>query len=298
MPRYILECPRCAARFNLRRHAPGWRIRCRRCRAVMIVPEAPGRVLNIEGPGARPLPPDVRARLVKALSLKRLAALSLLLAAALAGLTAAIVRKGEGREGPRPGPAPAERLTLDRLAAINRLLAIPLGRGFAWEYALASGGTEVRRVIYLSRGLDDEPLAEVTIVGPSGPWRQTLRASADGVYLVSEFRGDARWAYSTPIRLVPHPMYLEDAWGFRGSRIREGGASEDCVLEFRVAPRAEAVNSGVGRQTCFRVEVSGSLGAAKVEETLWYAKGVGLVKRRGLAGGRVDEALLMNFIRD
>ncbi len=296
MARYILECPQCLARFNLRRHVPGRRFRCRKCRTVIIIPEAPAQVQVPAGAERKPLSPELRAKVVNALALRRLALLATILTAVLAGATVAVVVKSERRF--KPEPPPETRLTLDKLAELNRLLALPLARGARWEYALAGGGTEERRVALLSRGLDDEPLADVGITGSLDAGRQTLRATREGISLVSEVRGDATYSYSPPLRVVPHPLYLGDAWKYQGSRVRDGGAAEEWALEYRVADRPEAVDSGVGRQTCFRVEVKGSRGPRKVEETLWYAKGVGLVKRLTRVDGRTEEALLMKMSRE
>ncbi len=299
MTKYVLECPQCLARFNLRRHVPGRRVRCRKCRTVVMIPDVSGGPPAAEAAAEKPLPPDLRRKLVRALSLPRLALVALLLTASLVGAAVALVRKrGEMGAAP-PGPPPEPpRLTLDRLAAANRLLAFPLGRGFAWEYALEGGGTEERRVVLLSRGLEDEPLADLGITGSLETGRLTFRVSADGVYLLSEVRGEARHRFSPPLRVVPHPLYLGDAWEYRGARLREGGGAEEWDLKFSALDRPEVVDSGMGRQTCFRVEVQGTRGTRRLEETLWYAKGVGLVKRLTREDGRREEALLLKFAQE
>jgi len=282
--------------MKLRRHIPGRRLRCRSCRKILVVPEGPESSPAPESWEPKPLPPELRARLVKALSLRRLAVLSLLLFSALVGAGIALVKKNERRGRPEP-PTPAPRLTLDRLAEAGRLMALPLARGYSWEYALAGGGTEERRVALLSRGLEDEPLADLAITGSLEAGKQTLRVTPEGVHLVAEARGDGRYSYSPPLCVVPHPLYLGESWKYSGARTREGGAAEDWSLEYRVAAQAEAVDTGVGRHTCFRVEVKGTRGPRKVEETLWYAKGVGLVKRLSRVDDRSEEALLMRFDR-
>jgi hypothetical protein len=293
--RYILECPQCLEKAELRRHVPGKRVLCRKCRAVLVVPEAPGQPPVAPWGEPPPLSPELRAKVVKVLSLRRLGMVALVMTLILIGAALALIRKRESGSAPAPPPEPEPRMTLARLAETNRLLALPLGKGFTWEYTLSGGGTEVRRVALLSRGLEDEPVADVGITGPVEAVRQTLRAASDGVYLVSETRGEARYSFSPPLRLVPHPLYLEDSWKYRGARVREGGAAEEWALDFQVAARPETVDSGMGRQTCFRVEVKGSRGSRRADDVLWYAKGVGLVKRRILVEARAEEALLMRF---
>ena len=44
----------------------------------------------------------------------------------------------------------------------------------------------------------------------------------------------------------------------------------------------------------FRVEVRGMRGADAARETLWYVKGIGLVKRRTPVPGGIEEAVLVS----
>lgn len=296
MTRYILECPRCLGKAELRRYAPGKRVLCRGCRAILAVPEAPGSPPPARWGEPAPLSPELRAKVVGALALRRLGVIAFVLTLALLAAALALVRKRESSSpAASPTPPPVPRMTLSRLAEINRFSALPLGKGFSWEYALPGGGTEVWRVALLSRGMEDEPLADVGIAGPAEGVRQTWRVAPDGVYLVSETRGGAGYSFEPPLRLVAHPLYLEEAWTYTGARRREGGAAEEWTLEFRAAAKPETVDSGVGRQTCIRVDVKGRRGPATADESLWYARGVGLVKRRARDGDRTEEAILMRF---
>ena len=95
MTRYILECPDCEARFDLKAYVPEKRVRCRKCRAILSVPFAPG---DPAGEKAAPeLPPELRRKVSGALSLRRLAVLAaVLLVAVFAGLLVLVQRRAPG----------------------------------------------------------------------------------------------------------------------------------------------------------------------------------------------------------
>lgn len=285
MAKYVLECPACEARFNLRRHVAHKRVRCRKCHATVIIPELPGGA-----PVAEPLPPEVKEKLVRVFELRKLAALAAALLAVFLAGAYLLVRKSEARAVAPPAEKPPPAVTLEAVEAMRSSLALPLGRGVSWEYALAGGGTEVRRVAHVSRGPDGEPQFDVAVTGCREPVPQTLRVTHDGVYVVSELRGGIRHTYDPPLRLVPIPFFTDDRWSYDGDCRREGGGVEQCRLSFSV--REEPVDSALGKKLCYRVEVKGDRGYRPVDEVLWYAKGVGLVKRRTAADGKVEEATL------
>ncbi len=291
MAQYVLECPACLARINLRRYIPRRRIRCPKCRAVVEIP-----VLEGAGPGDAPGGPRLRERFGEILRLKRLAAVALLLVLALAAGFTILVRQREGRATAAEG-APEDLVTVATLPTVNRTLAIPLARGHSWEYSIKGGGTEERTVLRMVPGTDDAPEFEVVTRGTREAARQTLRAMKDGVYLVSEARGDARVSFEPPLRLVPRPLHTDDPpWTYEGDCVREGGAAERWRLEFTVKG-AEAVNTGMGRQTATRIDICGKQGTTAVEESLWYVKGLGVVRRVTRLDDRVEEATLIKFVR-
>jgi hypothetical protein len=259
---------------------------------VVIVPAADGSLVEPDRKG-RELDPRIRQKLVRALPLRRLAIVSALLLVSLLGGFYILVRRSEAR-GAETEPKLPPKLTLERVAEENRLLAMPLGRGFIWQYALAGGGTEERKVAFVSMSAEGTPEADLAISGSSVAVKQTLRVTLDGVYLVAESRAGERTTLVPPLKVVPHPMHTDDAWSYRGDCVREGGGAERWELDSSVEA-VEPVDSGVGKLACFRVTVKGSRGFQPVDETLWYAKGVGLVRRRTALEGRVEEAILQKF---
>lgn len=289
MARYVLECPQCDARFNLRRYVANKRVRCRKCRAVVIIPAVEGLA---PAPAARELPPEVRRTLARVFSLPRLAAAAGVLVVVFLGGLYLLIRKSEARAAPEPEPRIDPPLTLEAVEAMRPTMALPLGRGMSWEYALSGGGTEVRRVAHLSRGPEGEPQFDIAVTGSRDPVPQTLRVTRDGVYLLSELRGGLRHTFDPPLRLAP--AFTDDRWTYEGDCHREGGGIEQCRIQFTVAP--EVVDCGLGRKLCYRVEMKGDRGYRKVDEVFWFAKGVGVVKRRTTDGDRVEEAVLTQFV--
>jgi hypothetical protein len=287
MVRYVLECPKCLGRFELKKYVPEKRVRCRKCEAVVIVPREDGGG-EAKKPD-KPLDPRLRKKLIEILSLKKLACLSLLLAAALAGGLYILVRRGEAR-AQEVEKKPEERITLENIGEFRRKLAYPLGRGFSWEYATPKG-PEVRKVVLAAQGPEGEPEFEVAAPGS----RQTLRVKKDGVYLVSEVRTDGgTYAFTPPLLLVRYPLYYHDKWTYEGACGRAGGAAERWSLEFDVTI-PEHVETPAGKMASFKVLVEGTCGGRKVKEVLWYANGVGLVKRASLVDGKVEETVLTQF---
>jgi hypothetical protein len=282
MARYVLECPKCESRFELTRYEPDRRVHCRTCRAVVIIPA-------IEEPAP---PPVLRHKLGRVFPLGKLLLVSTLLAVALAGGFAILVRKGNA---PARGPEKKtpEKITLETLPMLNHALAFPLGRGFSWEYEIAGGGRETRRVIELGTSAETgEP--EGDIVQPG--LRQSFRVTNEGVFLVSEIRPDGRYVFSKPVSWVPYPLYSDSSWEYEGEAIRAGVPPEKWKLSFEVQG-LEAIDWGSGEKACFRLHVKGEKGTRKIEEILWYSIGTGLVKRMARIDGRVEEAKLTRFTR-
>ena len=297
MTRYILECPRCLARFNLRRYVPDERVRCRKCRAVVIIPYAPGTEPKIDEDPLLKLNPRIQRKINRTHSLKRLGILSGLLVLAL-GISMVIVvqrRRGapERRKAEKENPPPAP-ITLGTMDEANRMLVTPFGRGFSWKYALKTGGTETRRVVLASRSRDNEPEFDVATVGSRDTGLRTYRVRNDGVYLASESRGGEDYQFDPPFRILPHPLHTDDKWTYSGARMIKGGAAEAWRMEYAVSG-VEKLDAAGGGKVCFRVVGKGDQGGQEVVETLWYCRGVGLIKRRTVVNGEVEEALLTEY---
>lgn len=290
MTRYVLECPRCEARFDLKRYQPDQRVRCRKCRSVMAVPgatEPNAPQTAIRG--------ELRDRLVDTLGLKRLALASVLLLVSIIACAVLLARRAEA-----PPPAPEEKPprvpTLETMAEENLMLVLPLGTGFSWEYLLKGGATEQRRVVLASRGLEDVPEFDLGITGSLEEGKRTLRVMRDGLYWVGESSPEGRFKFQPPLRLVPTPLYTDDAWSCRSERTRDGGGTEIWKIDYAVRGM-ESIEAAGEKRSCFRVDGKGTRGTRSVQETLWYCRGVGLVRRRTEVDGRVEEATLTAFKR-
>ncbi len=290
MPQYALECPSCGAREPLDAPEPEARVRCPSCRRVMIVPP-----LQAVEPAERELDPALKRRLVRALAVKRLAILAagLLLVSSL-GLAVFVEAQAARREAAPPAVSATASVTLESLPALNPSRALPFSRGRVWTYLLGDGSREERRVSLLSSGPEGRPEADLAVTGSRQAGLQTYRVTADATWLVSEQRADGRWTLKTPLKVVPHPLYAEDRWRMDGSAVNGRGATEVWSLECRVV-KTENVEVPAGRFPCYRIDVKGLKGAVPVEETWWLAKGTGLVKRRTLTGGTVEEARLEKY---
>jgi hypothetical protein len=294
MIKYVLECPSCVARFELKKYEPESRVRCRKCKAVVVVPSEPGGG-TAQTREEKPLDPELRKKLIGILSLRKLALISSLLALALAGGIYILLRRGES-PSPESAARVPERVTLARMPELNRHLAQPLGRAFSWEYVTSSGQSEEWKVVQVGVGPEQEPEFDLQMSTSAGGYRRTLRVLRDGVHLMSEIRPDGRYVYAPPLKLVPMPMHLDDAWEYAGEARKEGGGSEKWSVRF-VGLRGENVDSRAGKLPCIRVELSGTVGARRLDESLWYALGVGLVKREIRADGRAEETLLRKYSR-
>lgn len=278
MTRYVLECPDCETRFDLKAYAPERRVRCRRCGTVIEIPFAPG---DPAGEPAKGLKPELRRKVVRVLSLKRLALLAFLLSAAALGGAVILLQRREARLA-AVVKAPEVPLTHATLPALLGTFALPLGKGARWEYAMKGGGTEIREVLRTSAGPDGEPEFELGIRGSSQAGTLSLRASKDAVLLLGANRG----LFPAPLILVPHPLFTDGSWTQEGPGLK---------LAFQ-GLRVEKIQCPAGTfDLCVRVEVRGERAGRKVEETLWYARGVGLVKRESLVDGKPETAELRSY---
>ena len=256
MSRYLLECPDCGAREELKRYAPERWARCAACGAMMIVPRAPG-----DGPA-----PPRR-------SLRGTAACAALLTAAALGAALWLARAREARLEARD--VPVERpLTPRTLPAELHAWALPLGRGFSWEYVVSGGGIEVREVLRAWEGPDGAPEFELGVRGgekSTGHISPRYRVTKEGLRLLAENGREL----ATPPLVLPHPLYGDSVWS---------AASEDRNLACR-ATAVEKLRVPAGEfGHAVRVEMEGVIGGRCVKETHWYVRGVGLVKRESEGG--------------
>jgi hypothetical protein len=293
MTKYLLECPDCEARFDLKKYAPERRVRCQNCGAVVVIPFAPGDPAG-EKAAPKELPPELRRKIVRVLSLRRLALLAFLLCVAAAGGAAILLQRRQARLAGEPKP-PEPRVTLKTLPTMLNALALPLGRGFSWEYALNGGGTEVREILRAWDGPDGVPEFELGIRGSSQAGALTLRATKAGALLLGAGGALGRTVFDPPLPFVPHPLYTDGAWTQDATGRLDNGAPETWKLAYQ-GVRVEKIQCPAGTfELCVRVEVKGERGGRKVDETLWFMRGVGLVKRESLVEGRLETAELRKY---
>ena len=293
MTKYLLECPDCEERFDLKKYAPERRVRCHKCGAVVVIPYAPGDPAG-EKAAPKDLPPALRRKIVRVLSLRRLALLAFLLCVAAAGGAAILVQRRQARQAVEPKP-PEREVTLKTLPTMLNALALPLGRGFSWEYALNGGGTEVREILRVWDGPAGVPEFELGIRGSSQAGALTLRATKDGAFLLGAAGAQGRTTFDPPLAFVPHPLYTDGSWTQEAAGRLDSGAAEAWKIVFQ-GVRVEKIQCPAGTfELSVRVEVKGERGGRKVDETLWYARGVGLVKRETLVDGRLETAELRKY---
>ncbi|MBI2898982.1 MAG: hypothetical protein HYY17_02245 [Planctomycetes bacterium] len=276
----VLECPNCSARFPLKRHEPDRRVRCRKCRATMIVPPLPWDAPSAPAAPAE-LPPEVREKLKRAYPIRARLAVSAALVLAVAVGVFILVRRIERRPVAAPVAEPEPPMSFSKVFEENRKSAFPLKLGFEWSYAAGSLVDE-RRVIASHLGPGNEPQFEIAVTRPSGAFRRLVRCTNDGPLLVEETTAaGGKRVFRPPMPLLPRPLHTDSLWSWRGT-VEEEGAATEWSLEFRVTT-VESLTTPAGTFSSFRVEAAGTRGSAPVREVEWYALGVGLVKRD--AGG-------------
>ena len=298
MTRYILECPECEARFDLKAYVPEKRVRCRKCRAIMSVPFAPEDPAGAsQRPSAPDLPPELRRKVSGALSLRRLGVLAvLLLAAVVAGLVVLIQRR-EARLEAAGKPPEVPALTLETLPELLPTSALPLGKGFLWEYALGGGGTEIREVLRAVSGPDGAPEFELQVRGSSQAGLRTLRVGREGIVLAADSSPAGRLEFDPPLTALPHPLFADSAWTQEGQAKGDDGAVVRWSVRYQ-AGGTEKVETPAGSfPHAVRITASGVRAGRAVEETLWIQRGTGVVKRKSVVDGRTEEALLRRFVK-
>lgn len=295
MAKFVLECPKCEARFNLRKHVPGRRVRCRKCRAIVIIPNEDGTVPEF-GDGKRRVDPELRKKLAAIFSVRKLALIAVLLAVALVGGAFILIQQYRTQrkvmaEEEEPGP---REITPEIWARMNARVPYPLGAGFEWSYRLEGGGEHKRRVTNTSRGPGGEPQFDLTLTGVGRSRTLMLRVLPDGVYVIYEKIGVQRYDFDPPMLLVPLPLYLDSEWYYKGDYVLEGGAAETWDLKFRCQPTPPVTTVG-GTRPAYQVFCSGVRGENQVAESTWYCVGVGVVKFEKILGAERVVGELASF---
>jgi len=289
--KFVLECPACGVRFNLKRYVPDKKVRCKKCRAIMRIPVVEAHLTDAEKSrfvGGGEADARVDAQVARILSLPRLAVMTVSMLVLLGAGVYMFWKRAQRPPTPVATKTTAHRLTAEWLAKNNKRFDYPLGLGFEWAYAVGDRQEE-RRVVAQAGGAQDNPQFEVVAAAV----RESIRIEDEGVMLVRETRGADAYAFDPPLCVMRLPLVPGDVWTYEGRRAKEGGAAEAWSLEFRVS--TEIVDTAIGKKDCFKVQMTGTRGAAKVEETCWYTPGVGLVRRVTSVDGKGEEAKIVRF---
>lgn len=276
MPRaapVVLECPECEARYTLRRYEADRRVRCRRCRVIMAVP-------RLKGQPEIAVDPTRREKAVKAMSLPLFATLTIVSLVIVVVLVVWAVDRyrADRMAAPRPRPqATIGTVSLATLSEVNKQLPQPLDIGFAWDYD-GPDDAERHEIVERREAAGGALQFEMTIKGRAQSLRQTLHLKSNGLYLIAEARAGAVYTFEPPLLLIKLPLVFPDSWVNDVNYVRNDGGAETWKLRYS-AEASEGVTTPAGTFQCYRVEVIGARGVAEWQETLWYAKGVGLVKR-------------------
>lgn len=176
-------------------------------------------------------------------------------------------------------------------AESNATSVFPLTLGDRWRYS-APTDSEEWRVTAHRLGSSSAAEYELTVSSSRGTERRVLQVLPQGPALVRDFAptGTTR-DFRPPYCLVPWNPSVGMGWCYRGSVTRDG-TEEAWSIDSSVLG-VESLATPGGTYECFRVEVKGSRGATRVEETLWYARGVGLVKSRARFADRPDFDLVL-----
>jgi hypothetical protein len=297
MTKIVLECPQCSARFNLRRYVPEHRVRCRKCRAIVEIPVVDELLSPQEKAkfAERTLDPAVQAKVARILSLKKLAILAALISISVVGAGLLLYKRSQlPRVVVEKPDRPKEAFDFAKLAGQNRVSEYPIGLGWSWTYAVGPEAEE-RRIVGQSLGPGGEPQFDLSIGGPDGLVHHLIRMTEQGPLLVEESRGSIKRSYNPPMPIVRTPLMKDATWTYQGELSREGGASEKLDLAFHVS--IETLDKlPIGKVGTLKVEMTGTRGSEKVQESCWYAIGKGLVQRKVVAGDRTDLSTLTALV--
>jgi len=290
MPRYVLECPHCEARFRLKRYVRDERVRCRKCGEIVLVPAVEGG--DEESPAS--LDREIRRKLARIYSIRKQAILAFALAAALAGGTILLVRE-YGRRGTlvRESESFHKRMTRETWEGMLSQVPFPLAPGMRWVYDVNGEGTESRRVLWAGLGPGGEPQYELRMEREGSTLSLLLRVKENGVWLVSEREKDSLFHFDPLLCVAPLPLYLDSTWEYRGAIRSEDGTVEECEISFRTEG-GHAIAAGQTR-SAFVVRETGKRGQRAVDGKCVYCVGVGLVEFEKQHPGGTESGALREF---
>lgn len=296
MPKLVLECPNCDARFNLKKYVADKRVRCRKCRAVMMIPRVDDLLTDDERRrlAGRPIDFETQKKVARLLSLPKLAILALLVALAVPVAGWILWRRHHAPPPPKtPETKPVEAWDARRLAQTNRVLEFPVGLGWTWTFAVGDGMQE-RKALSQSTAPDGSPQFEINIAGPGPTVRQLVRVRSSEAVVIEEWRGGQRARFEPALSFVHFPLYGGDTWTYEGKAVADDGAGEDVRLQFKVA--IEVLDAlPIGKVAALRVDTVGTRGSRPVDETHWYVKGKGLVQWEWRVDGVATKGMLQHL---
>lgn len=277
----VLECPKCMARFNLKKHVPEKRVRCRKCQEPMMVPHLPWETPPAAQAPSAELTPEVQATLKKAFPLRKLALVAAALVVVSAAAAVVLIYRLKAQQFWTSQPVAETPMTFSKVLEENKKAPYPAAIGMEWFLA-GPGGTIEMRVIESRVGSENQPQYEFT-VSDGAPHRQLVRFTNEGVLLLETTALDgSKTTYEPPLRFVSRPLGIDGAWKCEGQvTSREGTGPYS--LDFK-ALGAESITTPVGTFQCVRLKITGTMAGRVVDETRWYALGTGLV--RVSAGGK------------
>lgn len=174
--------------------------------------------------------------------------------------------------------------------------------GTSWTYEFSNGGTRTIRiaksevkdgavVVTLDEEMRDKKLL----------YYNTIIITSSGVYQLRR-RGDT---FDTPKLELKLPFKNERTWEWEQDVLRKDDESGAEFKEHAVykAVGAEEVNVPAGKFVTIKVDVSCATGLVKTQYTVWYARGVGMVKTQFNEGSlyakqRKVDMVLKSFVKE
>ena len=185
-----------------------------------------------------------------------------------------VARRGAARaEVPAPAPLPA--VPLRRLAGLENVEVAPcewapLKTGTTWSYRITANGTSTTLFVRVLEQVDAQPAGVFRVETDLGRGVKSVRLVAPA--------GD-RYLSRADTTNSDSPWKLEAVFAER-----EQAGSEEHTLRFA---GNERIKVPTGEYDAARVERLGPDG--KPEATLWFVRGIGLVRRVSAVAGTVQE---------
>ncbi|MBI4563390.1 MAG: TFIIB-type zinc ribbon-containing protein [Planctomycetes bacterium] len=289
MPKFILECPGCQARFKLRRYVPRGRVRCRACGVVMQVPLVDEGLTPEERArhaSRETVHRAVRGKVARVVALWRwlLTASALVALLALGGVI--LARRLTGTRPELPPPAEIPRLTVEELIRTRARSPFPIGRELEWQYI--SGDrveTHRMRIVDVLPG-EEVPCVAILATGVELPTQDIVRITREGAYRQEIIQGADRRKFVPPIKFLCFPPTGGQSWKYEGETVRENGERERWSVAFETS--IEEAEVPAGRFRCLKVQARGSEGGVQFVDQRWYALGLGLVQRAATRGSESE----------